>query len=147
MEASTAAHRTLPFGTVLQVDNLDNAYTTTVRVNDRGPFVKGRNLDLSRRAARELEMIGPGTARVRLTIVSAPSPENCWMVQVGAFSDGENADLLRRSLEREGHGVQITTSPNGLYRVRTGPFQSRIEGERIMGETEGMLLGCGGSDS
>jgi rare lipoprotein A len=147
MEASTAAHRTLPFGTVLQVDNLDNAYTTTVRVNDRGPFVKGRNLDLSRRAARELEMIGPGTARVRLTIVSAPSPENCWMVQVGAFSDGENADLLRRSLEREGHAVQITTSPNGLYRVRTGPFQSRIEGERIMGETEGMLLGCGVSDS
>lgn len=147
MEASTAAHRTLPFGTILQVENLDNAHTTTVRVNDRGPFVRGRNLDLSRRAARELEMIGPGTARVRLTIVSAPSPESCWVVQAGAFSDRDNAELLRLSLEREGHGVRITTSPNGLYRVRTGPFQSRIEAEGIMGETGGLLLGCGVSDS
>ena len=92
-------------------------------------------------------MIGPGTARVRLTIVSAPSPESCWVVQAGAFSDRDNAELLRLSLEREGHGVRITTSPNGLYRVRTGPFQSRIEAEGSMGETEGLLLGCGVSDS
>ncbi len=71
MEALTAAHRTLPFGTVLRVQNLDNGRMTIVRINDRGPFVRGRDLDLSRRAARELEMLGPGTARVRLTVVDA----------------------------------------------------------------------------
>ena len=150
MEASTAAHRTLPFGTILRVQNLDNERTTTVRVNDRGPFVKGRNLDLSRRAARELEMMGPGTARVRLTIVNAPPPasrESCWVVQAGAFLDRDNAELLRRSLEREGQVVRITTGPDGLHRVRAGPFQSRMEAEEITSGTGGMLLGCGVSDS
>jgi rare lipoprotein A len=70
MEAMTAAHQTLPFGTVLSVWNLDNGLVTTVRVNDRGPFWQNRIVDLSRHAARELDMIGPGTARVRLTIVA-----------------------------------------------------------------------------
>lgn len=68
MDAMTAAHQTLPFGTVLSVWNLDNGASTTVRVNDRGPFVRNRIVDVSRRAARELNMMGPGTARVRLTI-------------------------------------------------------------------------------
>jgi len=70
MEAMTAAHQTLPFGTVLSVWNFDNGLTTTVRVNDRGPFVRNRIVDLSRRAARELDMIRPGTAQVRLSILS-----------------------------------------------------------------------------
>ena len=150
MEAATAAHRTLPFGTILRVQNLDNARTTTVRVNDRGPFAKGRNLDLSRRAARELEMMGPGTARVRLTIISAPpqaSQESCWVVQAGAFSNRDNAELLRRDLGREGHVVRLTTGPDGLHRLRAGPFRSRSEAEEITSETGGMLLGCGVSDS
>ena len=69
MEAATAAHPTLPFGTRLRVENLDNGRTFTVRINDRGPFAKGRILDVSRRAARELGMIGPGTARVRITVI------------------------------------------------------------------------------
>jgi rare lipoprotein A len=72
MEAMTAAHRTLPFGTVVQVDNLDNGQRTRVRINDRGPFVRGRIIDLSRRAARELDMVGAGIARVRITILEAP---------------------------------------------------------------------------
>ena len=150
MEAATAAHRTLPFGTILRVQNLDNGRTTTVRVNDRGPFAKGRNLDLSRRAARELEMMGPGTARVHLTIISAPpqaSQESCWVVQVGAFSNRDNAELLRRNLEREGQVLRLTTGPDGLHRVRAGPFRSRSEAEEITSETGGMLLGCGVSDS
>jgi len=69
MNDLTCAHRTLPFGTRLHVRNLENGRTVVVRVNDRGPFVKDRIVDLSRRAARELGMIGPGTARVRITVI------------------------------------------------------------------------------
>src|SRR5262249_7614642 len=70
----TAAHRTLPLGTLVDVQNLENGKTLRVRINDRGPFVKGRIVDLSRAAARELGVIGPGTASVRLTVV-APGVE------------------------------------------------------------------------
>ena len=74
MEQLTAAHRTLPFQTVVEVTNLDNGKRVTVRVNDRGPFVKGRILDLSHAAAQKIGMIGPGTARVRLKVVQPPRP-------------------------------------------------------------------------
>ena len=69
MNDPTCAHQTLPFGTRLRVENLDNGRSMTLRVNDRGPFVGGRTLDVSRKGAQELEMIGPGTARVRITIL------------------------------------------------------------------------------
>ena len=69
MEAMTCAHPELPFGTRLRIENLDNGRSTTLTVNDRGPFVQGRILDVSRRGARELGMLGPGTARVRITVV------------------------------------------------------------------------------
>jgi rare lipoprotein A len=68
-DALTAAHRTLPFGTRVQVTNLDNDHTVVVRINDRGPHRKGRVLDVSRRAARELGFIGDGTTRVRLEVL------------------------------------------------------------------------------
>lgn len=66
----TAAHRDLPFGTMLRVTNLNNGKICVVRVNDRGPFVRGRIVDLSPGAARELEMLGSGVAKVRIEIVS-----------------------------------------------------------------------------
>ena len=66
MEALTAAHRTLPFGTWVRVLNLTNSKLVEVRINDRGPFIEGRIIDLSHAAARVIEMIGPGTAPVRL---------------------------------------------------------------------------------
>lgn len=69
MNDLTAAHPTLPFGTRVRVENLDNGRSITVRINDRGPFVEDRVLDLSRRAAEELGMIGPGKARVRITVL------------------------------------------------------------------------------
>lgn len=72
MNAWTAAHPTFVFGTWLRVRNLDNGKITEVRVNDRGPFVKNRIVDLSRASAREIDMIGPGTARVRLTVIRLP---------------------------------------------------------------------------
>ena len=71
MNKLTCAHRTLPFGTRLRVQNLDNGRSITLRVNDRGPFVDGRILDVSRKAAQELGIIGPGTARVRITALEA----------------------------------------------------------------------------
>lgn len=69
MNSMTCAHRTLPFGTMLDVENLDNGSTVTVRVNDRGPYVGGRIIDLSRAAADRLGIIGPGTAEVMLRVV------------------------------------------------------------------------------
>ena len=69
MNDLTCAHKTLPFGTRLRVQNLDNGRSITLRVNDRGPFVEGRIVDVSRKAAQELEMIGSGTARVRITVL------------------------------------------------------------------------------
>ena len=69
MDALTAAHRTFPFGTMLRVTNLTNNKTVVVRVNDRGPFVESRIIDLSRAAARELDLIKTGTARVKLEVL------------------------------------------------------------------------------
>lgn len=72
MHALTAAHRRLPFGTVVRVENLENGRATTVRINDRGPFVRGRVVDLSRKGAEELGIVQAGTAPVRLVVVDAP---------------------------------------------------------------------------
>lgn len=126
----TAAHRDLPLGTVIDVTNLDNGRTIRVRINDRGPFVKGRILDLSRTAAREAGLVGPGTARVRLTVESlataiAPvSPSGLWAVQVGSFADSERA---RRHADRvRAAGQSVYLEPyQGLSRVKVGPFDSR----------------------
>jgi rare lipoprotein A len=71
-EAATGAHRTLPFGTRIRVENLDNGRSATLTINDRGPFVKDRIVDVSRRIARELGMLGPGTARVRIMVLELP---------------------------------------------------------------------------
>ena len=77
----TAAHQTLPFGTWVQVTNVETGKTVTVRINDRGPFIKGRIIDLSYAAARKLAMIGEGTAEVALTIVG---PRNASIPSIGA---------------------------------------------------------------
>ncbi|PKR90246.1 septal ring lytic transglycosylase RlpA family lipoprotein [Pleomorphomonas diazotrophica] len=76
----TAAHRTLPFGTLVEVENLRNGRTVVVRINDRGPFIKGRVIDLARTAANELGMVSSGTANVRLSVLGgkdAPPAKMC----------------------------------------------------------------------
>ncbi len=78
--ARTAAHRTLPFGTLVEVQNLRNGRTVVVRINDRGPFAKGRVIDLARGAANEIGMLSSGTASVRLSVLDgrgAPAPRLC----------------------------------------------------------------------
>ena len=72
MDAMTAAHRKFAVGTTVRVRNMDNGKSTQVRINDRGPFKKGRIIDLSRSAAREIDMIRPGTARVRVIVIGVP---------------------------------------------------------------------------
>lgn len=142
MEQMTAAHRTLPFGTMVRVHDLDNEKTVDVRINDRGPFVDGRIIDLSHAAARAIEMIGPGIARVQLEILNAPplvEPPQ-FGVQVGAFRNRENAERLRQAMAaRYGRAkvVQRADTP-GVWHVVVGkePTEAGATAlaERIRGE-------------
>jgi rare lipoprotein A len=121
MNEMTAAHRTLPFGTLVRVTNLENGRHATVLINDRGPFVDGRIIDLSRAAAEAVGSIGPGVVRVRLDaermgdgMTTAP----CWEVQVGAFARRENAERARATLEARRYAVRFAPAGGGLTRVR-----------------------------
>lgn len=125
----TAAHRTLPFDTIVRVTNKKNGKQVEVRITDRGPFVEGRIIDLSLGAARELDMVGMGIAPVRLALVSSPGNPlvGFFTVQVGAFLSRDNAENLRRQMqERYSFAViQEYDAPQGLfYRVRVGKLPS-----------------------
>jgi rare lipoprotein A len=110
MEKLTAAHRTLPFETWIDVRNLTNGKSVKVRITDRGPFIEGRIVDLSKAAARIVDLIGPGVAEVLLTVIAPPAsavpppaepvPADVFAVQVGAFREQERADALRAELAR-----------------------------------------------
>jgi rare lipoprotein A len=124
MEQLTAAHRTLPFGTLVRVVNLDNSKTVDVRINDSGPFVDDRVIDVSHAAARSIDLIGPGTARVRLEVLQSPAmpTPGFFAVQVGAFQNRANADRLRAEMEARygtSHLVLRSGDPQ-LWRVLVG---------------------------
>ena len=129
----TAAHQTLPLGTRVAVTNLQNGRSVEVRINDRGPFVDGRILDLSQAAARALGMIGPGTAPVRIEVLGASNAHfdaAAFAVQVGSFADQENARRLKNSLEKRFDHVRVATLDGGggrYYRVRVGHFARRAD--------------------
>ena len=136
MYRHTAAHKTLPFDTYVKVYNLDNGRSTVVRINDRGPFMKGRIIDLSYAAASDIGMIGSGTARVRLTVLPVSSvvlaPTGAYYVQVGSFIDSGKAYRLRRRLMAHLDSVYVVRKRiNGItyYRVRVGPFFSKSSAE------------------
>jgi rare lipoprotein A len=122
----TAAHNTLPFGTYVMVTNLENGKSVRVRINDRGPFVRGRIIDLSYAAARVLGMIGPGVSRVRVEVlnrISHPKSSHRFSVQVGAFISKENAEALKLQIKKRYENVYISTfktSNQVYYRVRVG---------------------------
>jgi rare lipoprotein A len=113
----TAAHKSLPFGTMVKVTNLDNGKTATVKINDRGPFVEGRIIDLSRAAADELNMVGQGVARVTLEIVSFATDKQLFAVQVGAFGIEANARKAQSTLEAAGFVVTSEKTTLGITRV------------------------------
>ena len=124
MEKLTAAHRTLPFGTVVEVRDLDNGRAVSVRIIDRGPFVEGRIIDLSHAAAREIQMLGPGTANVRLRIASLPNaiPDGYFAVQTGAFRERANAERQRQAIERRYGAARLVLRDGDppLWRVMAG---------------------------
>lgn len=121
MHAATAAHRTLPFGTVLEVHNLDNGLATRVRINDRGPFKKDRIVDLSLSAARAIGMVGPGTARVELRTIVLGGGDRRYVVQVGAFQERALADALVERL-RPAYPEVALRSDEVWHRVQLGSF-------------------------
>lgn len=126
MNQMTAAHRTLAFNSWVKVTNLENNRTTRVRINDRGPFIEGRIIDLSRVAADEIAMLGPGTAMVRIEVVEGPpgsAPAARYGVQVGAFKVVGNANRLRDKLAESFKDSEVVAydAPDGIYyRVRVG---------------------------
>jgi rare lipoprotein A len=121
MEKMTAAHRTLPFGTVLRVHNQTNSQTTEVRINDRGPFVQGRIIDLSHAAAQAITM--PGVANVRLEIISMPRTRapDVFAVQIGSFSQRAGAEQLRKQMEGQyGSAKLVFRDGDQTWRVLVG---------------------------
>lgn len=131
MYGMTAAHKLLPFGTRLKVTNLDNGRFVTVRVNDRGPFVASRIIDLTHKAASDLDMIGPGTARVRVESIGTIAGQSgsdligVFYVQVGAFSVKKNAHDLALRIQASGKPSRVVYVPEiGFHRVQVGPYGS-----------------------
>ena len=150
----TAAHRTLPFGTRVQVRNLKNGCTAIVRIIDRGPFIRGRIIDLSMAAARQLDMVRTGTARVQLKVIPAPvnrpsmsqPPVNplvnppavtdLYAVQAGAFSDPSRAEALRERLSYLDPRVVERKSNPSIWRVLIGHALTIQEATALAADVE-----------
>ncbi|MCR4917766.1 MAG: septal ring lytic transglycosylase RlpA family protein [Alphaproteobacteria bacterium] len=161
--ASTAAHKTLPFGTRVLVTNLENGRSTRVVINDRGPFKDGRIIDLSRAAAEDINMIGTGTARVRIKSVGTvanvtPGQDfvankkqvnvaqpvvnaGAYYVQVGSFSSYENALNAANKLTKSGYGKRVQ-SRNGAYAVQAGPYSTRDSATKARDILRGTYTGA-----
>jgi rare lipoprotein A len=134
METLVAAHRTLPFQTMVRVKNLANGKTVDVRIIDRGPFVDGRIIDLSHAAAQQVDLIGPGTANVELTVLAAPAnPEPAiFAVQVGAFREKANADRELEAMNAYGGAVSVMRPGNPpVWRVLAGRENSQEAAESL----------------
>jgi len=113
-DALTAAHRTLPMNSIVRVVNLKTSHEVVVRITDRGPFVDDRIIDLSKAAAKAVDVWRPGTAPVRLDVLSAPAPIDeggRWCVQVGAFKDQQDALKLKERLQRRYHTAKVLQFP------------------------------------
>ncbi len=123
MNAMTAAHRTLPLGSIVRVTNIKTGSSALVRITDRGPFVQGRILDLSLAAAKQVDVWRAGVATVRIDVLQTPAPLNSggrWAVQIGAFGDEDAASELVGQLTRRYHTAKVLSfsSPVGDWWVR-----------------------------
>lgn len=131
MYGMTAAHKRLPFDTLVEVENLDNGRRVQVRINDRGPFIRGRIIDLTHTAADRIDMIGTGTAKVRIKVVGAAEMAGRrWVVQAGAFSERDTARALERELERSFSSVRVE-SESGIHRVLVGRFKKKDKADDV----------------
>jgi rare lipoprotein A len=139
MYALTAAHKTLPLGTYVRVHNLENNRQVELRINDRGPFVRGRIIDLSYTAAKQIGIVEAGTARVEVVALATPAEADggtprykpvdlyagSFTFQVGAFVNRQNAERLAARLGQKYKNAHITVYDRGdqiFYRVRVGSF-------------------------
>lgn len=146
MDGLSAAHQTLPLGTRILVENRDNGRRLELRVNDRGPFARGRILDLSRAAARELGVIGPGTAHVTITVLevggdAAQVRGGCVVVQVASFRDRSAAETY--IAERgDGEFALSVEEHRGLFRVLSPRFTTGAEAQAARAELGGFIRRC-----
>lgn len=128
MNALTAAHRTLPLGSIVRVTNVSTQHSVVVRITDRGPFIPGRIIDLSLAAAKAADVWRPGLARVKVELLQTPAPLNAggrWAVQIGAFDDQESATELRDHLARRYHTARVHefASPTGNWWLQVRVLQ------------------------
>lgn len=129
MYGLTAAHRTLPFNTILKVKNMDNGQSVKVRINDRGPYAKNRIIDLSKKAAQEINMLGPGTARVSLILIEGDLENSnttdlkvpTYTVQLASFDDETKAFEHSRKI-RGSRVEKINMEGETVYRVYYGIY-------------------------
>jgi rare lipoprotein A len=123
MNAMTAAHRTLPLGSIVRVTNTASGKSAVVRITDRGPFIQGRLIDLSQAAAKQIGLVQKGTGRVRVEVVKTPQPIESggrWAVQLGGFERENRARDIADHLTRRYHSAKVLTfsSPTGAWWVR-----------------------------
>lgn len=123
MHAFTAAHLTLPLGSIVRVTNVKTGHSAIVRITDRGPFVEGRLIDLSLAAAKQVDVWQPGIATVRLEVLQTPAPLDQggrWAVQIGGFDEKKAAAELADHLSRRYHTAKVISfcSPVGAWWVR-----------------------------
>jgi rare lipoprotein A len=123
MHAMTAAHRTLPLGSIVRVTNIENGDSAVVRITDRGPFIEGRIVDLSQAAAKKVGLVQKGTGQVRIEVLQTPAPIESggkWAVQIGGFGREEDARDLAGHLSRRYQTAKVLTfnSPAGDWWVR-----------------------------
>lgn len=147
MYAMTAAHKTLPFGTILRLTNPDTGATTTVTINDRGPFVSGRDLDLSYRAAKEVGVIGPGVAAISVQYIGrdmkyakyirvSETRAASYTIQIASYEYRPSAEKLKTAVEQSYPGAfikQVAVNGKTYYKVRVGRYTSK---EKAMSEAK-----------
>ncbi len=149
MHEMTAAHRTLPFGTMVKVERRDTGADVKLRITDRGPFIQGRIIDLSYAGAKKIGLDIDGIAPVKVTVIGWEAPpkkkarktdrqaehpkgEDCLWIQVGAFGSMDNARGAEQRLEDAGETAIIIEGPGGLHRVRVGPFDKEKDAVRAL---------------
>ena len=142
MNAMTAAHRTLPLGSIVRVTNEKTGHAAIVRITDRGPFIEGRILDLSLAASKAVDVYLAGVAKVRLEVLQAPAPLDTggrWAVQIGPFAGQKAAASLSEHLQRRYHTAQVLkfASPTGDWWVRVRVLEDdRDRAQSLARETE-----------
>jgi rare lipoprotein A len=141
MHAMTAAHRTLPLGTMVRVTDIKTGSSALVRITDRGPFISGRVIDLSRSAAEKIGIVQRGTAEVRIDVLKTPSPMTSggrWAVQIGAFEREQAAREMAAHLSRRYRTANVLTfnSPVGDWWVRIRVKDDlRARAEQVLHDT------------